>query len=76
MARQPPCLVRGRQAGLPPALAYAGGPSPGWYGRFMGISTVVVAVKVVSRNLMKQRENLSDFRTFVMVGAFRRPRAL
>jgi hypothetical protein len=38
-------------------------PSPGWYGRCMGISTVVVAVKAVSRKLMK-RENLSDFRTF------------
>jgi len=51
-------------------------PSPGWYERFMGISTVMVAVKAVSRNLIKQRENLSDFKTFVMAGAFRRPKAL
>lgn len=44
--------------------------SPGWYGRFMGIPTVMVAVKAVSWNLMNRRENLSDFRMFVMAGAF------
>ena len=36
----------------------------------MGIPTVMVAVKAVSWNLMNKRENLSDFRMFVMVGAF------
>jgi hypothetical protein len=49
--------------------------SPGWYGRFMGIPTVMVAVKAVSWNLMNRRENLSDFRMFVMAGALSASRA-
>ena len=76
MARQPRAWCVAAKRDCRPLWLRQARPSPGWYGRFMGISTVVVAVKAVSRNLMKQRENLSDFRTFVIAGAFRQPNAL
>ena len=76
MARQPRAWCVEATRDCRPLWRMQARPPPGWYGRFMGISMVVVAVKAVSWNLMEGRKNLSDFRTFVMGGAFRRPKTL
>jgi hypothetical protein len=74
MARQPRawCVEATRDC-RPLWPVWQARPSPGWYGHLMGISTVAAAVKAVSRNLMNERENLKNFRAFVMAGTFRGP---
>jgi len=72
MARQPRAwCVEAKRDCRPLWPVWQARPSPGWYGRVMGISTVMVAVKAVSWNLMNERENLNNIRAFMMAGAFR-----
>jgi hypothetical protein len=76
MARQPPCLVRGSQAGLPPALAYAGKTLARLERALHGYINGRGSGEGRISELNEAARKLSDFRTFVMAGAFRRPKAL